>query len=46
MSGLNLISTYASDSEDEEVKINCDKPNEIPNRYLSCLLLITSYKFP
>lgn len=32
MSGLNLISTYASDSEDEEVKINCDKPNEIPNR--------------
>ncbi|XP_076243314.1 U6 snRNA phosphodiesterase 1 isoform X2 [Calliopsis andreniformis] len=33
MSGLGLISTYTSDTEDEEIdRDNHDKPNEVPNR--------------
>ena len=32
MSGLGLISTYVSDSEDDEVNDNSNKSNEVPNR--------------
>ena len=40
MSGLDLLSTYASDSEDDEVNDN-KKSKENSERYLSCLFFIS-----
>ena len=44
MSGLDLLSTYTSDSEDDEVNDN-EKSTENSERYLSCLFFTITRNF-